>query len=330
MRKTNQDRVRTWEAAGGACCFVAGIMAALLGTVLSAGAWIVGGEVHAWIQAAGTALLIVAIPLILFAGFCLDWAERKEESARESKQTQRGTAALVQIAIIAPILGITLLAPAALHGQQTIFNVPSADVLDKGKVYVELDASLKPTDGARVAKFSSFVPRIVVGVGGRVEVGLNITGNIQPGPDATTLVTAIKYKAYDGGDNGWAVLLGDNVFIPVRNRFYNIGNYVYAEASKTFSTKTRVTFGGYHFSDGVVAEGAQRAGGQFGFEQAISSRFGLAADWSTGQHSAGYFTPGVIFKPHSSVTGYAGYSLGNSNLSSGNHFFLLELGYNFN
>ena len=74
MRKEiNQDRVRTWEAVGGACCFVAGIMAALLGSVLSASAWIVGGEVHAWIYAAGTALLIVAIPLILFAGFCLDW-----------------------------------------------------------------------------------------------------------------------------------------------------------------------------------------------------------------------------------------------------------------
>ena len=298
MRKAiNQDRVRTWEAAGGACCFIAGIIAALLGTALSASAWIVGGEVHAWIQAAGTALLIVAIPLILFAGFCLDWAERKEESARESKQTQRGAAALVQVAIIAPLLGITLLAPAALHGQQTIFNVPSADVLDKGKVYVELDASLKSTDGARVPKFSAFVPRIVVGVGSRVEVGLNITGNIQPGSDATTLVTAIKYKAYDGGDNGWA---------------------------------TRVTFGGYHFSDNVVAVNAQRAGGQFGFEHPISSTFGLAADWYTGQHSAGYFTRCVIFKPQPRVTGYAGYSLGNSNLSTGNHFFLLELGYNFN
>ena len=34
-----------------------------------------------------------------------------------------------------------------MHGQQTIFNVPTTDVLDKGKVYAELDTSLKPTDG---------------------------------------------------------------------------------------------------------------------------------------------------------------------------------------
>jgi hypothetical protein len=31
------------------------------------------------------------------------------------------------------------------RGQQTIFNVPTTDVLEKGKVYAELDASLKPT-----------------------------------------------------------------------------------------------------------------------------------------------------------------------------------------
>ena len=45
---------------------------------------------------------------------------------------------------------------------------------------------------------------------------------------------------------------------------------------------------------------------------------------------AGYFTAGVIFKPHSRLTAYAGYSIGNANLSNGNHFFLVELGYNFN
>ena len=36
----------------------------------------------------------------------------------------------------------------SVDAQQTIFNVPTTDVLDKGKVYVEVDASLKPTDGA--------------------------------------------------------------------------------------------------------------------------------------------------------------------------------------
>lgn len=218
------------------------------------------------------------------------------------------------------------------RAQQTIFNVPSSDVLFRGNLYGELDATFKPNDGAgnAVGRFSSFVPRIVVGVGGGVEVGLNVTGNIQPGPDSTTLVPAIKWKAYDGGDNGWSIVLGNNVFIPVRNKSYDLGNYFYAQVSKTFKTNTRLTAGGYHFSDNVVAANAQRAGGQFGFEQPVNDKFGLAADWYTGKHAAGYFTPGFNFKPHPKVTGYFGYSIGNTGASNGNHFFYTAVGVNFN
>jgi hypothetical protein len=223
-----------------------------------------------------------------------------------------------------------MLACASLaHAQQTIFNVPTTDVLDAGKVYFELDVSFKPNNSQTVGRFSSFVPRIVVGAGGHVEVGLNINGNIQPGPDATTLAPTIKWKPYQGKANGVAVVVGDDLFIPVRNRAYNAGNYVYAEVSKTFKSGTRLTAGGYDFTRSVVAA-ANRAGGQFGFEHPLNKKVTLAADWFTGQHSAGYFTPGIEFKVGPKVTGYAGYSIGNQNSSRGNHFFLLEFGYNFN
>src|SRR6185369_16479139 len=74
------------------------------------------------------------------------------------------------------------------QAQQTIFNVPSSDVLPKAKVYSELDVTWKPNDNSAnlVQSFSSFVPRVVFVVGGNVEIGLNVNGNIQPGPDATT------------------------------------------------------------------------------------------------------------------------------------------------
>jgi hypothetical protein len=217
----------------------------------------------------------------------------------------------------------------ATHAQQTIFNVPSTDVLDKGKVYGEFDASFKVNDSDALNKFSSFVPRVVVGAGSSVEVGLNITGNIQPGADSTTLVPVIKWKPYQGKNNGMAIVVGDHLFIPVRNRAYDAGNYVYVEFSKTFKTGTRLTAGGYDFTRNVVAS-ANRAGGQFGFEQPLNKKVAFAADWFTGKHSAGYFTPGIVFKIGPKVTGYAGYSIGNQNASHGNHFFLLELGYNFN
>lgn len=214
------------------------------------------------------------------------------------------------------------------QAQQTIFNVPTTDVLDKGKVYVELDAAFKFNNQEAVRRFSSFVPRVVVGTGGNVEVGLNVTGNVQPGADSTALVPSVKWKFYENEKKDVALIAGTNVFIPVRNRFYNIGSYSYVAGSKTIN-KTRLTAGGYYFSKNVVAANAGRAGGQFGIEQTVNSKFSVAADWITGKHASGYFTPGVIYKPTPKVTTYFSYSLGNAQLKEGNHFFLFEIGYNF-
>jgi hypothetical protein len=227
------------------------------------------------------------------------------------------------------ILTISMCAGAA-RAQQTIFNVPSSDILDKGKIYVEFDATFKPNRQDALGKFSSFVPRAVVGAGGNVEIGLNVTGNIQPGIDTTTLVPAIKWRAYYNEEKGVSVVVGDNVFIPVRNKSYNVGNYAYAQISKSFKTGTRLTAGGYHFTKNVVAPNASRAGGQFGFEQTVNKRLNINADWYTGKHAAGYFTPGVSFKPHPKVTGYVGYSIGNTGASKGNHFFYAAVGINVN
>jgi hypothetical protein len=221
----------------------------------------------------------------------------------------------------------TMLLAVQTRAQQTIFNVPTSDVLDRGKVYAELDAAFKFNDQSALNRFSSFVPRIVVGTGGNVEVGLNVTGNIQPRADTTTFVPTVKWKFYQNEKKDLALFAGTNFYIPVRNRSYNFGTYSYAAVSKTIN-KTRITGGGYVASRNVFAANAVRAGGQFGVEQTLNSKVTVAADWITGKHSSGYFTPGVIYKPHPKVTTYWSYSIGNFGVSNGNHFFLVELGYN--
>ncbi|MBK6723483.1 MAG: hypothetical protein IPG58_09455 [Acidobacteria bacterium] len=213
--------------------------------------------------------------------------------------------------------------------QQTIFNVPTTDVLDRGKVYVELDAAFKLDDRASFNRFSSFVPRVVVGVGGNVEVGLNVTGNVQPGADSTTIVPTVKWKFYQSDKKDTALIAGTNFYLPVRNRSYRAGSYSYLAVSKTIN-KTRLTGGGYIATKNVFASNAVRGGGQFGIEQTMNSKLTFAADWITGKHASGYFTPGVIYKPHPKVTSYLSYSIGNTRARDGNHYFLFELGYNFN
>jgi hypothetical protein len=217
---------------------------------------------------------------------------------------------------------------AGANAQQTIFNVPTTDVLDKGKVYFELDAAFKADNDDALRKFSIFVPRVVVGAGGNVEVGMNLTGNIQPGADSTTLVPTVKWKFYQNEKKGFALIAGNNFYIPVRNRAYNIGTYTYLAGSKTID-KTRLTAGGFVASKNVFAPNASRGGGQFGIEHVVNDKFTLAADWITGRHASGYFTPGVIYKPHSNLTTYLSYSIGNADAAQGNHFFLFEFSYNF-
>ena len=216
------------------------------------------------------------------------------------------------------------------HAQQTVFNVPTTDVLDKRKVYFELDVSAKPNDSDAQNKFSSFVPRVVVGTGRNVEVGLNITGNVEPGRDSTTLVPAFKWRIYNGGDNGWAIVVGSHAFIPVHNKAYDIGNYSYTMVQKTFKTKTRIGFGSGFFTKDVVAPNAVRGVGQFTLEHPVTNKFTVASDWFTGKHANGYWTSGGIYKLTKKLTLYSGYSVGNANPSKGNHFLLFEVGYNFN
>lgn len=308
-----------WEFIAAGACFAVAVIALALGFVFTTHG-VLDDHVHPLLHALGLVLLIVGIPIMMVGAHFMDLQEKKLEESQSNSQEDSKS---VHVIGLVSVLGILFIPSASVHAQQTIFNVPSTDVLDRGNVYAELDASLKPTD----AKFSSFVPRIVVGAGSNIELGLNVTGNIQPGPDSTTLVPTIKWKPYRG-ENGWTIVVGNNLFVPVRNRAYNAANYFYAETSKTFKNGTRITFGGYDFTKNAVA-GANRAGGQFGFEQPLNRTITFAADWFTGKHAAGYFTPGLIFKAGPRVTGYAGYSIGNQNVSGGNHFFLPELGYNF-
>jgi len=313
MSERVQEHLVAWELIAAGACFAVAVIAIALGFVFTTH-WLLDDHVHPILHTLGLVLLIVGIPIMMVGAHFMDLQDKKlDDSHKNSKSVH-----------VIGVVSVILFIPSAnVNAQQTIFNVPSTDVLDKGKVYAELDANLKATD----AKFSSFVPRVVVGAGRNIEFGLNVTGNIQPGADSTTLVPTIKWRPYQG-ENGWTIVLGNNLFVPVRNRAYNAANYFYAETSKTFKNGTRITFGGYDFTKNVVAS-ANRAGGQFGFEQPLNRKITFAADWFTGKHANGYFTPGLIFKAGPRVTGYAGYSIGNQNVSLGNHFFLLELGYNF-
>jgi len=210
------------------------------------------------------------------------------------------------------------------YAQETVFDVPSADVLDKGKVYFEQDVTARP-----VNPVATFTSRIVVGIGGNIEAGVNFDGPTTDAPFELVISPTIKWRAWKKENSGWSFFLGDNLLFPATHRTYDAGNYAYAFFSKIWKNGTRLDLGGYDFTAHVVAN-ANRAGGQFSLEQPISKRITLALEWYTGNHASGYVDPGATFKLTSKITLYTAYQIGNSGVSSGNHQFLWELGYNFN
>ena len=88
----NQRRVRRVEATAGVCCFVLGLVTPVLGGLLTVIEWMLGSPVHRWLHVAATAFFIAGIPLILFAGFCLDWSETERKGVTHQEQHSREAA----------------------------------------------------------------------------------------------------------------------------------------------------------------------------------------------------------------------------------------------
>ncbi len=208
--------------------------------------------------------------------------------------------------------------------QQTVFNVPSADVLDSRKIYGEFDVSYNESSDS-----ATFTPRVVFGVGHRLEVGLNANGFGLPGEQSFTPTPTLKWRIYGDKQENWSWLVGNDLFIPAQNRMYEVGDYVWSEAARKWKSGTRATFGAYYITAKVVGA-KQKLGGQFAIEQPLNSRVTFATDWLTGDSSIGYVTPGIVLKLSRQLTWYGTYQLGNHDLSSGNRQFLFEIGWNFN
>lgn len=219
---------------------------------------------------------------------------------------------------------LALCAAKCSYAQETVFDVPSADFLDKGKVYFEQDGTVRPVD-----PFATFTPRVVIGIGHQIEVGLNFEGLSAPTLGSLALSPTIKWQLWKSAASGWSFFVGDNVWFPITQRSYNAGNYAYATLAKQFKHGTRVTAGAYDFTKYVVAN-ANRAGAQLTIEQTVTSRVSLAAEWYSGNNATGYLNPGAIVKFTPKLTGYFAYQIGNAGVTKGNHQFLWEFGYNFN
>lgn len=210
------------------------------------------------------------------------------------------------------VIALTAAFATAALAQSTIFNIPSTDVVAKKKTYLEFDfvSHLESHDDGG---FQTYVPRVVVGLGKGVEVGLNVAATNSAAPTTVYAQPNIKWQFYAKEDSGTAVTVGAIAYTPLRNRDANDSfGFFYGNASKKFKGDygPRVTVGGYGLA-GYDAAGLDKGGAMVGYEQPIAKKASFVADWFSGENGFGYVTPGFSFTlPKNSLLNI-GYSVGN-------------------
>ena len=244
-------------------------------------------------------------------------------------KTKSGTTILFRALPAVFVALASVLVAQTASAQSTIFNIPSTDVVAKGKGYFEIDF-LPQAPGPDVgSSIMIYNPRVIVGLAGNTEVGLNFPiyhiGDATPS-NFVYIQPNVKTKFYSNDDAGVAAAVGLVVNIPMNQTDGQLSwAYIYGNFSKKMKGDhgPRFTAGPY----GVIAKQddpvkvgflGTRGGVLLGYEQPLSGKVSFVADWFSGKNSIGYFTPGVsITLPHSGLLNI-GYSFGNDSWENSN------------
>jgi hypothetical protein len=207
---------------------------------------------------------------------------------------------------------LTVLQCQTAFAQSTIFNIPTTDVVAKKKAYFEFDfiGHLEHFDKGG---FHSFIPRVVYGVSGNVEVGLNVAATHSAAPTTVYAQPNIKWRFYGNEENGMAASVGAIAYTPLKDRSANdTFGLFYGNVSKKFNGDygPRFTVGGYGLG-GYDFPGLDKGGAIVGYEQPLAKKVSFVADWFSGRNGFGYVTPGFSFALPKNQLVNIGYSVGN-------------------
>ena len=240
---------------------------------------------------------------------------RRESPEGSARPWGRAPLFVLMLIVLIPCMVAT---PAA--AQQTLFSVPSADVLGAGKFYLEEDNLWRP--GRPEETF--FTLRAVAGLGSAVEAGMNLGGLATEGRSVPNAILALKWQPLHTSQ--WSVTTGVHGLFFLRGSVDGSPSaHVYAHAAWTPVDGTRITAGVWYATSGYADTGVTR-GVLAGFEQHLSSTLVFQADWFSGRNGLGYFTPGFAWTIGQWVI-YAGYSVKNGD--SHENAALIEFGRYF-
>lgn len=225
------------------------------------------------------------------------------------------------IRLILTSLALAFMSGTAL-AQQTIYNVPSADVTPKGRLFLQHESQFRTWKPGR---FLGNTEYSAYGIGHNTELDMTVfninspkSNNITVGLGAKTAMPLFK-KRFPGEE----IKLTAGTLVPVSLQGDGVGNWSYSHLSMRLpKVKTRLTAG--------VSVGTRQIFGRNtvafigALEQPVTKRINVIADWYSGTHNLGLLITGFSVALPKDIALYAGYQVPNTKLS-GSQGFVIEL-----
>jgi hypothetical protein len=231
--------------------------------------------------------------------------------------------AMKMAALLLPLL-LSVAAPG--WAQQTIFNVPSADTVPEGEVFLQHESQFRPWNPGRFLGNTEYA---AVGVGHHLELDATLFNVNAPSTDNIALGLGFKkvfpVLAQIAPEREYKLTLGE--MVPISLQGEGVGSWTYGHVSGRLPIlKTRLLAGVSAGTRQIFGRNAVAFMG--GYEQPVTKRLSLQGDWYSGTHNLGLFITGFSYALPGNTTLYAGYQIPNSK-RSGSQGFVVELGKYF-
>ena len=218
------------------------------------------------------------------------------------------------------LLSLHFTSPA--YAQQTIFNVPSADVTAKNKNFLQHESQFRAKDPDQFFNATNYFAR---GIGANTELDATLFNVGSPASKNAAL--GLGFKTVFPLENFAAkkyqpkIIFGSQ--IPFSLQGNGVGHWIYSAANATIpQSNTRLTAG--------ISSGTKQIFGESvtcfigGFEQKITEDFSFISDWYSGNHSLGIWATGFSYALPQDFVFYGGYQIPNSK-KVGKNSFVIEV-----
>ncbi len=213
----------------------------------------------------------------------------------------------------------------AVYAQQTVFNVPSADVTPEGKIFLQSESQFVPWNPNASWLGTEY---FAAGIGHNTELTVTLFNVSAPASNAISLGTGFKSaipipklkEKYPKRE--YKFTIGSEVLTSLEGQ--GVGNWTYAHLSgKLPITNTRITSGISYGTKQVF--GIENVSFIGAIEQPVTKKLTLITDWYSGQeHFAGFLITGFSYAMPKNSTVFFGYQIPNSS-KVGNSGFVFEI-----